>query len=220
MLLQQLAEGCRQLGLDLADKTGQQLIDYLLLLHKWNKAYNLTAVRDAEQMVSRHLLDSLSILPWLKGRLCIDVGTGPGLPGLVLAIAEAGQRQWTLLDSNGKKVRFLRQVVAELGLENVEIIQERVEKFQPEEKFDTLTARAFAGLGDILQWSRHLVIDNQHKGRILAMKGARSEVERELDDIRPHLSQWLDETYVARIEALDVPGSGAQRHLVILEPAG
>lgn len=206
------------MGIVLADNMVQKLIDYVRLLYKWNKAYNLTAVRDPQEMVSRHLVDSLSILPWLRGKRCIDIGTGPGLPGMVLAIAEGGARHWTLLDSNGKKTRFLRQAVAELGLENIEIIQERVEKFQPTEKFDTLTTRAFAELGEILQLSHHLIADEQHRGRMLAMKGARAEIDRELDATEALMTETLGEDYGARIEALTVPGSGAQRHLVIIEP--
>lgn len=216
-LLQQLTEGCQQLGLPLAEPVKQQLIDYVQLLHKWNKTYNLTAVRDLQQMVSRHLLDSLSILPWIRGERCIDVGSGPGLPGLVLAIAEAGRRQWTLLDSNGKKIRFLRQAVAELGLENIDIIQERVEKFQPDEKFDTLTTRAFASLGDMIQWSHHLIAGDGHRGTLLAMKGSQSETEQELAEANSQITELLDNTYHASIEALHIPGSDAQRHLVIIE---
>lgn len=215
-----LADACQQLDIKLADNVQQQLIRYVQLLYKWNKAYNLTAVRDPLEMVSRHVVDSLSILPWLQGRRCIDVGTGPGLPGLVLAIAEGGARQWTLLDSNGKKTRFLRQAVLELGLENVEIIQERVEKFQPEAKFDTLTSRAFAELGEMLRLCHHLVVDQEHHkqmGRILAMKGTRAEIELELEAIAAQMAEILGKDTIARIEPLVVPGSRAQRHLVIIE---
>lgn len=219
-----LAGACEQMGIVLSDGVQQKLIDYVQLLYKWNKAYNLTAVRDPVEMVSRHLADSLSILPWLRGKRCIDIGSGPGLPGLVLAIAEGGARQWTLLDSNGKKTRFLRQAVSELGLENVEIIQERVEKFQPAEKFDTLTTRAFAELGEILQLSHHLIVGSgpvageKHRGRLLAMKGARAEIDRELNATDALMTEILGEEYGARVEALTVPGSSAQRHLVIIEP--
>lgn len=206
------------MGIELTDKVLLKLVNYVKLLHKWNKAYNLTAVRDPQEMVSRHLLDSLSILPWLRGKRCIDIGTGPGLPGLVLAIAEGDSRHWTLLDSNGKKTRFLRQAAVELGLENVEIIQERVEKFQPAEKFDTLTSRAFAELGEILRMSHHLIADEQHRGRMLAMKGARAEIDRELNATEALMTETLGEDYGARVEALTVPGSSAQRHLVIIEP--
>lgn len=211
-LLRILVDGCASLEVSISTEIQNRLIDYVLLLERWNQAFNLTAVRDPLNMMSRHVLDSLSILPWIHGARCIDVGTGPGLPGLVLAIAEPGQRHWTLLDSNGKKVRFLRQAVMELGLENIEIIQERVEKFQPPEKFDTLTSRAFAELGDMARLSHHLLADKG--GRMLAMKGAFREIEREIAD--------LAGDYAVEVISLPVAGQPdtvqAERHLVILEP--
>lgn len=143
------------------------LWDYLLLLHKWNASYNLTAVRDLESMVSKHLLDSLAILPWVNGQRIIDVGTGAGLPGIPLAIAKP-QNQFVLLDSNGKKARFLKEVKRQLKLDNVEIVQFRVENFHPSQGFDTVLSRAFSTLEQMMHWTKHLLVN---EGTWLAMKG-------------------------------------------------
>jgi len=164
-LTQKLQDGIRQLQLTLPDGAEDQLLRYLALLVKWNAAYNLTAVRDPEQMVVKHLLDSLSILPCVQGDSLIDVGTGAGLPGLVLAMVKP-ELQVTLLDSNGKKVRFLRQVIAELGLKNAEAVQTRVEEF--DRTFSLVSSRAFATLADMVNGSRQLLADG---GEFLAMKG-------------------------------------------------
>ena len=129
-----LARGARELGLELGVEAQQQLLAFIDLLAKWNKTYNLTAVRDPEQMVARHLLDSLSILPYLDAARVLDIGTGAGLPGIPLALARPGLRV-TLLDSNAKKIRFITQAVHELGLDNIEVVHTRVEDFAPLQDF-------------------------------------------------------------------------------------
>jgi len=162
---QKLQDGIRQLPLSLPGEADAHLLMYLALLLKWNAAYNLTAVRDPEQMIVKHLLDSLSIGPYVQEGALIDVGTGAGLPGLVLAIVKPALPV-TLLDSNGKKVRFLRQVIAELGLTNVQAVQARVEAFH--HTFAQVSSRAFATLADMVNGSRQLLADG---GEFLAMKG-------------------------------------------------
>lgn len=196
----QLADGLNQLGLSLEEGQQDRLLDYLGLLLKWNQAYNLTAVRDPGVMVSRQLLDSLSILPWVRGPRVLDVGTGAGLPGIPLAIA-LPDLAFTLVDSNGKKVRFLRQAVMELGLTNVAAEQLRIESFRPPDLFDTITSRAFASLADFVACSGHLLADD---GQWLAMKGPLAEAEAE--DLGPGLRR--------EILPLAVPGESATRHLV------
>jgi len=134
-LLSSLQDGVHALGLALAPAAQEKLIAYIELLAKWNQAYNLTAVRDPEQMIARHLLDSLAILPWVRGPRVLDIGSGAGLPGIPLALARP-ELQFVLLDSNAKKTRFITQALAELGLENVEVVHSRVEKYQPAVPFD------------------------------------------------------------------------------------
>jgi len=190
--------GIKQLGLDLPSDAFRQ---YLVLLHKWNRAYNLTAVRDIEAMVGRHVLDSLAILPWLKGNRLLDVGSGAGLPGIPLALARP-ELQVVLLDSNGKKVRFLQEVKRALSLNNVEVIQSRVENYRPEHGFDTVTSRAFSDLQQMLHWTHHLVAPH---GIWLAMKGRPLDVE---------LAQI---TLPYKIEPYTVAGLDAERCCVIIE---
>lgn len=149
------------------------LFHYLSLLNKWNAAYNLTAIRDMESMVSKHLLDSLAVLPWLQGDYILDVGTGAGLPGIPLAIAQP-QRRFVLLDSNGKKVRFLNEVKRQLALTNLEVVQFRVENYHPNQGFDTVTSRAFSSLEQMIFWTEHLIAE---QGVWLAMKGRYPEEE-------------------------------------------
>nr|WP_298055902.1 16S rRNA (guanine(527)-N(7))-methyltransferase RsmG [uncultured Halomonas sp.] len=197
-----LDQGLRQLGLTVNEHQREQLLGLLALLHKWNRAYNLTAVRDIDDMVSRHVLDSAAVMPFVKGPRLLDVGAGPGLPGLVLAIL-APELDVTLLDSNGKKVRFQRQAVMELGINNVTPVQARVEQFEAA-GFDQVISRAFASLVDFVTLTRQLPSAD---GQWLAMKGPGADDElRDLPaGIRLH-SRHL----------LEVPFEAAQRQLLVL----
>ena len=196
-----LEQGIARMGLALPADAVPRLLEYQALLERWNGAYNLTAVRDPQEMVTRHLLDSLSILPFVRGQSLADLGTGPGLPGIVLAIAAPG-REMLLVDSNGKKVRFLREAIRALKLEGVRAVQSRVEDVQGQ--FDCVTARAFASLADMLGWGGHLLAP---EGIWLAMKGKRP------DDELPGVPQGfvLRETH-----ELAVPGLEGERHLLVL----
>ena len=197
-----LQQGIAALGLALPPDAVPRLLDYLALLERWNAAYNLTAIRDPAEMVTRHLLDSLAILPYVHGDSLADLGTGPGLPGIPLAIAAPG-RQVLLVDSNGKKVRFLREAIRALKLEGVRAVHSRVEAV--EGRFDCITARAFATLADMLAWGGHLLAPD---GTWLAMKGKVSDEEL----------AGVPATFALRgVHALAVPGLGsAERHLVVL----
>lgn len=201
----ELVRGAQALGVELSEGQQQQLLAYLALLIKWNKAYNLTAVRDPDEMVSRHLLDSLSVVSFVaeSGQTWLDVGSGGGMPGVPLAIMFP-DRSFTLLDSNGKKTRFLTQVKLELKLANLEVVHSRVEQFQPAEAFGGITSRAFSSLEDFASWTRHL---GNTQTRWLAMKGVQpdDELQRLPADFR------LDACHV-----LKVPGCQGQRHLLIL----
>ena len=199
-----LRQGIDQMGLSLADSALTCLLDYQQLLELWNAAYNLTAVRDPGEMITRHLLDSLAILPYVRGATLADLGTGPGLPGIPLAIADPN-REVLLVDSNGKKVRFLREAIRTLKLERVTATQARVETVSGQ--FDCITARAFASLADMLTWGGHLLAPG---GVWLAMKGR--VLDAELDALPPGFS-------VSAIHALTVPGLDAERHLVVVARA-
>jgi len=201
----ELVEGAASLGLSLSDAQQDQLLAYLALLVKWNKAYNLTAVRDPDEMVSRHLLDSLSVLPFVAegGNSWLDVGSGGGMPGIPLAIMFP-ERRFTLLDSNGKKTRFLTQVKLELGLANLEVIHSRVEAYRPEQPFQGVCSRAFSSLQDFADWTRHL---GDGETRWLAMKGVQPDDE---------LQALPADFRLVACEVLKVPGCQGQRHLLIL----
>lgn len=164
LALHRLTEGLASLHVNVSVAS---FLEYLALMETWNRAYNLTAIHLPEERVSRHILDSLAILPWLKGPRIIDVGTGAGLPGIPLAIARPDDA-FVLLDSNGKKTRFLHEVKRALGLKNVEIVNMRAEQYQPEQGFDTVISRAFSELKQMLTWTNHLVLPT---GTWLAMKG-------------------------------------------------
>ena len=202
-LEQRLHQGIIDLGLDLPAVAERQLLQYVQLLAKWNQAYNLTAVRAPDDMVTRHLLDSLVLLPYVQGPRVLDIGTGPGLPGIPLAVARP-DCSLTLLDANAKKTRFVTQAVGELGLKNVEVVQNRVENYRPVEKFDTLVARAFSSIADMLTNARHLCAPG---GRFLAMKGVYPEEE---------LAAIPADFVVRDVVALQVPGLDAARHLAII----
>ncbi|MCW8919687.1 MAG: 16S rRNA (guanine(527)-N(7))-methyltransferase RsmG [Gammaproteobacteria bacterium] len=197
-----LDSGLQQLGLELPEAVRARLIAYIRLLVKWNKAYNLTAVRDPQEMVTRHLLDSLAVVPHLPAGRIIDVGSGAGLPGIPLALVFP-ERDFTLLDANGKKSRFLVQARAELGLANVTVVNQRVEQFHPAHPFDCVITRAFASVADILTSSRHLLASN---GQMMAMKGEVPAAELSALPVGYRLLEVLP---------LRVPGlEQEQRHLI------
>ncbi|MCW8354915.1 MAG: 16S rRNA (guanine(527)-N(7))-methyltransferase RsmG [Marinomonas sp.] len=202
-----IQKGAQQMGASLSDETIQTLVNYLAMLEKWNKAYNLTAIRDVEQMISLHLLDSLATLPFIKGDNIIDVGTGPGLPGMVLAICYP-EKQFTLLDSNGKKTRFLTQVKMELGIQNVTVANERVEKHAFQGTYDHVISRAFASLQDMINWTLPLPKDT---GNFLAMKGVYPSEE---------IAALPKEVELVSVEPLNVPSVQAERHMVVMTRKG
>lgn len=202
----ELVRGAAALGVALDEERKQGLLAYLALLAKWNKAYNLTAVRDIDEMVSRHLIDSLSIVPNFVaagGERWLDVGSGGGMPGIPLAILFP-EKRLTLLDSNGKKTRFLTQVKLELKLKNLEVIHSRVEAYQPAQPFNGIVSRAFSSLEDFSNWTRHL---GDGETRWLAMKGVHPADE---------LAALPEDFRVEAEHVLDVPGCQGQRHLLIL----
>jgi 16S rRNA (guanine527-N7)-methyltransferase len=202
----QLESGLADMDLSLSDSQQQQLLAFLALLNKWNKAYNLTAVRDEQVMVSRQLLDSLSIMPWVTTEHLLDVGAGGGLPGIPLAIVFP-EKRFTLLDSNGKKTRFLNQCVLELGLDNVDVIHGRAEDCQPEQPFDQISSRAFTALENLVTWCEPLLAEN---GEFLAMKGQYPD-----DEVSALPAGWQVESS----QALTVPGADGERHLLVVRRA-
>jgi len=203
---EKLQRGIAQLGIALDVASQEKLLAYLALLDKWNRVYNLTAIRDPQQMVSNHLLDSLAILPHLWPERWLDVGCGAGLPGVVMAIARPDW-QIVMLDSNSKKTGFVQQAIIELGLKNASVHCVRVEEWHPQELFDGIVSRAFTELGDFLRVTRHLMAEG---GRWAAMKGA---PEQELAGV----PEWC---HVENIIPLQVPGLQAARSLVIATGKG
>ena len=203
-LLTELSDSLSGLAIDVSEFQCEKLIDFLLMMHKWNKAYNLTSVRDPQQMLYRHILDSIVIAPHLSRQHYIDVGTGPGLPGIPLAIV-IPDKKFVLLDSLGKRVRFMKQAAFELGLNNIEPVQCRVEAYSGNIKLDGVLSRAFASLKDMLHWSQHLV---DSEGEYLALKGQfpTEEVEQLPDGF----------VLVDSIE-LSVPKLDGERHLLIIK---
>lgn len=203
---QQLAAGLQALGIDLPAATQAQLLAYAAFLEKWNRTYSLTALRDPLLAVSHHLLDSLAIMPFVKGMNLLDVGSGGGQPGIPLAIARP-ELAVTLLDSNGKKTAFLQQAAIELGLKNVQVVTARVEAYRPPVPFAAITSRAFAELADFVSLTRHLLAPG---GEWLAMKGVRPEAEmNKLRDLPGGVA-------VAAVHRLVVPGVDGERHLIVI----
>jgi 16S rRNA (guanine527-N7)-methyltransferase len=203
---QPLRRGLLALGVTSSDAQVERLERYLALLEKWNRVYNLTAIREPERMVTHHLLDSLAILPHVRGPRVLDVGSGAGLPGIPLALAAPGL-EVTLLDSSHKKAAFLQQAVAELALANATVVAGRIEAWQTAARFDTIVSRAFADLGEFASAAARLLAPG---GVIAAMKGVHphDEIERLPAGFR-----------VREVLKLDVPLLDAERHLVLVEPA-
>ncbi|BBN60689.1 16S rRNA (guanine(527)-N(7))-methyltransferase RsmG [Hydrogenovibrio marinus] len=197
----QLAEAYEAWGLEPSPPTWQKLVDYLALLRKWNKVYNLTAIRDEQEMFVKHLLDSLAVAPFIDSERLIDVGTGGGLPGIPLAILFP-ERQIDLLDSNSKKTRFLIQAKAELDLQNTQVFHMRVEDYQPETLYDGVVSRAFASLDDMLHWTGHLLKEN---GYWWAMKSQKTQDE---------LAQLPNFARITQVFELQVPHLQAERTLI------
>jgi len=205
---QDLETGLRELNLNCSPLQLEKLLKYLELLQRWNKAFNLTAIRDPHQMVRLHLLDSLAIHPYIQGlKSIIDVGTGPGLPGIPLAILNP-EINFTLLDSNGKKTRFLFQAINELKLTNASEINHRVEAYQPNQLFDAVISRAFSSISDMLNQCDHLVSD---QGCFLAMKGKKPDSE---------LSQMTKAYKVVEVNEVNVPLIDSERHLIKIIKTG
>jgi 16S rRNA (guanine527-N7)-methyltransferase len=210
-LAQLLKNGVTNLQLDLSQAQQDQLLDYLALLHKWNHVYNLTSVRDPVQMMTLHLLDSLAAVPAFAGAAnVLDVGAGGGLPGIVLAIARPDMKV-SMIDTVHKKTAFLTQVKVELGLANVTVYTKKVQDLQVKQPFDVITSRAFADLSDFIEWSQHLLAED---GRFIALKGTAPADERE------RLQERLQGDWkVQDLQALQVPGLEAERHLVFVQRA-
>ena len=201
-----LAEGLKTAAVPMSASQQEKLLRYVVLLDKWNKTYNLTAVREPERMIGLHILDSLAVLPFIGATRVLDVGTGGGLPGIPLAIARP-DLSITMLDSLQKKTTFVRQAIGELALKNARVVCERVEQFQTQKKFNIVISRAFAELGDFVKGAAHLV---EEDGRMFAMKGVypHDEIAR------------LPETHrVEQVIELSVPQVEGGRHLVVLTKA-
>ncbi|MCF6281093.1 MAG: 16S rRNA (guanine(527)-N(7))-methyltransferase RsmG [Candidatus Polarisedimenticolaceae bacterium] len=202
--LQRLQQGLGQMTLQVTEEQQQQLCEYIALLDRWNKTYNLTAVRDPLEMVSKHLLDSLAISPYLVGERILDMATGAGIPGTPLAIINP-QRSFTLLDSSSKKIRFVRQATMELGLKNVEAIHSRIEQLQPDVPYNSITARAFTALPNMVKLAGHLL---NSENRLLAMKAIPPTEE---------IKQLTDSGYQVDIIDLTVPLLEGERCLVAIQ---
>ena len=201
MLSAQLEAYLAEINLPATAEQKKQLLDFVGMLNKWNKAYNLTSVRDPEAMLVRHIMDSLVVSSHLQGERFIDVGTGPGLPGIPLAIMNP-DKTFVLLDSLGKRIRFQKQVAFELGIHNISSIESRVEAYQPEQKFDGVLSRAFASIHDMLTWCHHLPAEH---GQFYALKGQLSDEEMQQIPAGFVVTETID---------LQVPRLDEQRHLL------
>ncbi|QDA15017.1 16S rRNA (guanine(527)-N(7))-methyltransferase RsmG [Pasteurella multocida subsp. multocida] len=203
-LSQKLEILLKQTALSITDQQKEQLIKLVLLLNKWNKAYNLTSVRDPMEMLVKHILDSVVVSPHLQGKHFIDVGTGPGLPGLPLAIVNPN-KHFVLLDSLGKRISFIRNAIRELGLDNVEAVLSRVEEYHPEQPFDGVLSRAFASLKDMTDCCQHLP---KQDGYFYALKGLYHQEEVE---------ELSEKFTIQQVIRLQVPELIGERHLVIVK---
>lgn len=203
-LLSLLQHNLSQLDISVSEQQQKKLIDYVLMMDKWNKAYNLTSVRDPKDMVLKHLVDSIVIAPHITGQNYIDVGTGPGLPGIPLAILHP-DKTFILLDSLGKRVRFMKQVAYELKITNIQAVQSRVEDYQTTLPIDGVLSRAFASLKDMLHWCQHLV---DSSGTFLALKGQLPEEE---------IRQLPAGYSLVEVIKLEVPGLEGDRHLIKIQ---
>lgn len=202
-----LQQGIDELSLSITPETQQKLIQYIELIAKWNKTFNLTAVRNIDEMLPRHLLDSLAVVPYITANRVLDVGAGAGLPGIVLALCYP-DKDFVLIDGNGKKTRFMTQAKIELGLANVEVVHARVDeygvdKIQPLKPFDAIISRAFASISDMLGYVEHLVTE---KTTVLAMKA----------DSENEISQMPEDYAISEIHELSVPGLQAKRQLLVI----
>ncbi len=196
-----LMQGSESLSLTLTEQQAEKLVGYVERIDKWNKAYNLTSVREPEQMMVKHILDSIAVAPFIDGKTIIDVGTGPGLPGIPLSVM-LPDSSFTLLDSLGKRVRFMKQCAFELGLNNVTPVHSRVEDHKPDQPYDIVLSRAFASLKDMLHWCEHLV---DSSGVFVALKG--QFPQSEIDEVSDHFR-------IESVKALLVPELEGERHLV------
>jgi len=201
---QQLSSGVGSLAIELLPEQLDLMVAFLVILQKWNKTHNLTAIYQPTKMVTHHLLDSLAIIPHLHGEFVLDVGTGGGVPGIPLAIA-CPQMQFSLIDSNSKKTSFIQHIIQSLGLTNVAVHHQRIEQFSQTQRFDVIIARAVSTLSNILSWTRHLLKED---GEWQLMKGAYPEAEL----------TGIELPY--RTVVLEVPGLAAERHLVVIEQTG
>jgi 16S rRNA (guanine527-N7)-methyltransferase len=210
-LASRLADGIGALGFSIPHETQIRLLQYLALIQKWNQVHNLTAVREPETMLARHLLDSLAIIPYITGERIADIGSGAGLPGIPLALVRP---EWhvALVESHHKKAIFLQQARIELSLKNVEVVAGRVENFRSAEGFDTVISRAFSDLADFVRLGGHLCRQGECEGRLVAMKGIYPH--EELAQLKPELNPSF---IVEKVLPVTVPGLEAERHLVVMK---
>lgn len=197
-----MIDAARKMGVALTLEQQQKLEQYLDLLLKWNRVYNLTAIRDRQKMVTHHIYDSLSVIPFLQGERLVDLGSGGGLPGIPAALLNPAQVV-VMVDSNVKKTRFIQQVILELGLDNASVVHSRVEQFQPEQPFDTVVSRAFTSLSQFLRYAAPLLSAG---GRVVAMKGRWPE---------PEGGEVIEGFELEQVVPVTVPGIDAERHMVL-----